>query len=144
MLPPPPVIAVIKIMSILFPTASVPSTEVKDTFEQAFGDSLQGKSARVDPLVVFDNPRLRTATEIINTVSANRKRFHRITVPVIVLHGKKDIRTEWENSVEFVSRIQSKDKILHLFDTGFHQLLQDQPAVTSRATELLVDWVKKH
>jgi acylglycerol lipase len=143
-LPPKPVVFVIKALATVFPLLSVPSSEVADGFEGAFGDQSFAKQAKKDPLVIFDNPRLRSAAEILATVDANCKAFSQVTQPLLVLHGDQDKRTHAANSVEFVGSVSSSDKRLEIIKGGNHQLLQDQPALTAAVTEHIVAFFKSH
>jgi len=111
-LPPPPVVVVIKLLATFFPLFSVPSSEVKDGFEGAFGDTVFAKQAKLDPLVIFDNPRLRSASEILSTVDKNGRSFAQVTQPILVLHGQDDKRTHAANSKDLIEGVSSIDKKL--------------------------------
>ena len=142
-LPPPPVVAVIKVLSTVLPLLSVPSSEVADGFEGAFGDAAFAAEAKMDPLVIFDSPRLRSAAEILATVDHNGRSFAMVTQPLLVLHGADDRRTHASNSRDFIGGVSSKDKKLVIIPGGNHQLLQDKSSITEDVTRQIVEFVSQ-
>jgi len=139
-LPPPPVVAVIKALATIFPLLSVPSSEVADGFEGAFGDKEFAKLAKKDPLVIFDSPRLRSAAEILGTVAKNNEMFSAVTQPILVLHGQDDKRTHAANSVDFINGISSANKRLEIIPGANHQLLQDKKEITDKVIAQVVEF----
>jgi acylglycerol lipase len=42
------------------------------------------------------------------------------TVPVLIVHGKNDSVTNYHDSVDFIDKTNSRVKLLHLFENGYH------------------------
>jgi acylglycerol lipase len=47
------------------------------------------------------------------------------TVPVLIVHGKNDSVTNYHDSVDFIDKTNSRVKLLHLFENGYHELQHD-------------------
>jgi alpha-beta hydrolase superfamily lysophospholipase len=120
----------------------MPAQELDDTYDEAFGDPKWAKASRADPLVLFDAPRLRTAAQILSTCGQIPSLFGKFSLPVLVLHGEDDRRTDPANSKEFISRAGSTDKTLRLYPGMKHQLLQDKPDCVRRVYEDVLQWLK--
>lgn len=140
-LPPPPVVFIITSLAAILPRLSVPSSEVADGFEGAFGDKVFAARAKKDPLVIFDSPRLRAAAEILGTVAKTLKGLPLIQAPMLILHGDQDKRTHSGNSEELYAKISSTDKTLHIIQGGNHQLLQDTPSITADVMTEIENWL---
>lgn len=143
-LPPPPVVAVVRFLSNLFPKIKMPAQELDSTFDQAFGNQEYAAYARKDPLVVFDPPRLKTAAQILSTCGKmGPKLYAKLNIPVLILHGKNDKRTEYENSVDVYNSCSSKVKQLRLYDGMTHQLLQETDRNLATVKRDLKTWLKQ-
>lgn len=78
-----------------------------------------------DPLI--DNEVQPTATLAALSIADERLKrdFPKISLPVLIMHGKADAVTKWQGSQEFYDRTGSKDKTLKLYDGYYHDLLND-------------------
>eukprot|EP00884_Botryococcus_braunii_P020141 jgi/Botrbrau1/6810/Bobra.0153s0009.4 len=143
-LPPAPLLLLLRLLAFFFPRMSVPSQEVDATFDSAFGDPAMARAARADPLVVFDAPRLRMVVEVLGACKQVVNDMEKLTLPMLVLHGSNDSRTDFRNSVELIDRAASSDKRLDALEEGRHQLLQDVPDLKAAAIARIVEWVLLH
>ena len=76
-----------------------------------------------DPLVFTGAIRVRTGYEILRLTSYLQQHLHRITVPVLVMHGADDMVTDPEGSRALYERSSSADKSLRLYGGLLHDLL---------------------
>jgi len=144
LLPPPPAITFIKMMAAIFPKLPVPSENPAKTFHEAFGDQELAKSAAKDPLVNFQAPTFGLAKTILTTISDNLESLKKITVPILILTGDQDKRTDHLNSKFLHDQISSKDKTLKIVKGGNHQLLQDTKDITRTTIDSIKSWLLKH
>jgi len=146
LLPPPPALAFIKMMAYTFPKLPLPVTENPAiTFHEAFGDQEFAKKAAKDPLVNFQAPTFGLAKTILTCVSENLLSLKKITVPILILTGDQDKRTDHINSKFLHDEISSnKDKTLKIIKGGNHQLLQDTKDITKTTIDSIKSWLLKH
>ncbi|WVZ60295.1 hypothetical protein U9M48_010340 [Paspalum notatum var. saurae] len=76
-----------------------------------------------DPLVFTGAIRVRTGYEILRLTSYLQQHLHRITVPLLVMHGADDQVTAPEGSRALYEQASSADKCLRLYDGLLHDLL---------------------
>ncbi|CAD8048712.1 unnamed protein product [Paramecium sonneborni] len=60
--------------------------------------------------------------------------------PLIIFHGKQDTQSSYEDSVKFFKLVGSKDKIIKLFDEGYHELQHDEEFQSIKLQ--LNEWIK--
>jgi alpha-beta hydrolase superfamily lysophospholipase len=63
-------------------------------------------------------------------------------LPLLIYHGKSDRIVPYEGSLRFYEMVKFKDKELHLFDEGYHELHHDTDK--EKVFLLVEDWIKKH
>eukprot|EP00924_Labyrinthula_sp_SR-Ha-C_P003712 augustus_masked-scaffold_3-processed-gene-2.55-mRNA-1 protein AED:1.00 eAED:1.00 QI:0/-1/0/0/-1/1/1/0/332 len=99
-----------------------------------------------DPLKYVGNPRLSTARELLSSTNKLTKKILDITVPFIVLHGKKDVVTDSEASEELFNmsaKVKPEDKKLVLPEDGWHSLLWGEPEEKREEYwKEILDWVE--
>uniref|UniRef100_A0A914XNB0 Serine aminopeptidase S33 domain-containing protein n=1 Tax=Plectus sambesii TaxID=2011161 RepID=A0A914XNB0_9BILA len=79
---------------------------------------------------------LQCLTDYVNSCISNSPSSIPIKCPVRVLHGKKDPIVPYQNSVNFVKKLQSKDVKLQLLDDQGHNI-QLIPEVIGMLDDLL-------
>jgi acylglycerol lipase len=144
LLPPPPVLLFIKTMAFIFPKLPVPSENPANTFNEAFGDQALAELAKKDPLVNFNAPTFGLAKTILTTISENLESLNNISIPILILHGDQDKRTDHTNSKYLYDHVTSKDKTLKIITGGNHQLLQDTKEITTNTINIIKSWLLKH
>jgi alpha-beta hydrolase superfamily lysophospholipase len=78
-----------------------------------------------DPLIAGESQPSETVAELARADELLAKSFHRITLPVLILHGTADKVTKPSGSKEFFAKVGSRDKALKLYEGHFHDLLAD-------------------
>lgn len=144
LLPPPIALEFIKLMSFILPKLPVQSKNPAITFHEAFGDKEFATIAANDPLVNFNAPTFGLAKTILTTISDNLESLNKITIPILMLSGDNDKRTDHINSKFLHDNVASKDKTYKLIKDGNHQLLQDTKVITNNVIDLIKSWLLKH
>ncbi|KAL6637021.1 hypothetical protein ACP70R_024593 [Stipagrostis hirtigluma subsp. patula] len=81
------------------------------------------RSKYSDPLVFTGSIRVRTGYEILRLTSYLQQHLHRITVPMLVLHGADDMVTDPRGSWALYEQSSSADKSIKLYKGLLHDLL---------------------
>jgi alpha-beta hydrolase superfamily lysophospholipase len=76
------------------------------------------------------------------TLSSNDT--HTTCVPTQICSGAKDSRAEPEAARQFFEDSAAPDKTLHFEPDGYHQLLQDRPAVVQSTLKVVTQWILDH
>ncbi|MCX8063610.1 MAG: lysophospholipase [Candidatus Hydrogenedentes bacterium] len=83
------------------------------------------RKADEDPLCYHRSVKAWTGhifIEVINQIHSDMKK---ISLPLLILHGKKDSIVPYIGSVVLYQNVSSKDKTLELFEDGYHELWND-------------------
>src|SRR5262249_40760848 len=78
-----------------------------------------------DPLIANESQPSETVAELVRADELLKQSFHRITLPLFILHGTADKVTKPSGSREFYESAGSSDKTLKLYDGYFHDHLAD-------------------
>lgn len=92
-----------------------------------------------DPLLDAPGVTWITAKGVVYYSFRNWSRYHRITVPVMSIHGTHDTATAPAGSVQFIESVSSEDKTLNLIDGGLHDLFDD--IVGNDVRDSMIDWM---
>jgi acylglycerol lipase len=142
LLPPAPVISILKFLARYYPSTPAPAVDTSKTFDEAFGNKEWATIARSDPKVSLSfKPTLGAAAAILSAGDDVLERAGEFPVPLLAIHGERDCRTQWEAVQEFVDKAGPNAKII-LLDTDGHQLLQDKPPVTDTVMNTVSSWLK--
>jgi len=109
------------ILSALTPTLPVQKVDVEATSR----DAKAVKAVRDDPLRYGGMLQARSGAEVSKAISALQEKMPEITSPILIMHGTKDKLTDCEGSRLLNSRIKSEDKMMCLFEGGYHELYND-------------------
>lgn len=95
-----------------------------------------------DPLIPDMRYPTRTVAALVRGTERLKAEFHRITLPVFILHGSEDRVTEPAGSERFFRETGSSDKRLTIYEGHFHDLLAD----TGRERPMgdIVQWIRAH
>ncbi len=95
-----------------------------------------------DPLIVLDNLPARSTRAALDGIAAVQARAEELKLPLLVMHGDKDVVTNVDGSRELVKRAASPDKTLVLWEGQFHDLIHEpkHDEVIAKA----VEWVDAH
>ncbi|MHA1616595.1 MAG: lysophospholipase [Candidatus Njordarchaeales archaeon] len=94
-----------------------------------------------DPLV-FKRGTIRLLDEMLKAMNYALENAHKITVPVLILHGKEDKIVPPTASQELYERIASQDKELILMEGIKHEVLND--IKKEEALRKIVEWLNNH
>uniref|UniRef100_A0A0D9VYA3 Serine aminopeptidase S33 domain-containing protein n=1 Tax=Leersia perrieri TaxID=77586 RepID=A0A0D9VYA3_9ORYZ len=97
------------------------------------------KSKYSDQLVFTGSIRVRTGYEILRLTAYLQQHLHRITVPMLVLHGANDMVTDPEGSQKLYEEASSSDKSLNLYSGLLHDLLIEPEK--EKIMDDIVDWL---
>ncbi|XP_061989692.1 caffeoylshikimate esterase-like [Rosa rugosa] len=123
--PPPAAAKLLTLMSNVVPKAKL--VPQKDLAELAFRDERKRKLA-VYNVTCYNGPvRLKTAVELLNATKEIEMRVHKVSSPLLVLHGAADKVTDPLVSQFLYEKASSKDKTLKLYPDGFHCILEGEP-----------------
>lgn len=139
-LPPKPVVKILLLLARYFPRMKMP-TDTGGTFDEAFGDKRWADVARDDDKVTVSMKcTLGMAISVITTGDKMLEKADDFPVPLLAIHGKRDVRTQFEPVVEFVDRAGVNAELLPI-ETDGHQLLQDTREVTQEVIDKVSSWV---
>jgi len=93
-----------------------------------------------DPLVYTKSIPARTGYELLRMTRFIQDSADEFSLPVLIIHGTDDKLTNPEGSKLLHAMAKSSDKVLHLFEGGYHELLNDLDS--KEALDLIHDWVK--
>ena len=104
-------------------------------------DPEEAKKLVEDPLT---DPRLspRLAVETVAALQWVQAHAGEFQVPLLLIHGTADPLTSPEGSQAFFERVATEDKVLKLYEGGYHQAFID----TNREEVLadIVQWLDRH
>lgn len=93
-----------------------------------------------DPLIHHRPMTARTGYQILRATREFQRQAHRLTLPILLLHGTADRITEPRGSRALYEGILATDKTLTLFEGAYHEMLFDRNA--REFTDCIVDWVQ--
>ncbi|KAK6125213.1 hypothetical protein DH2020_041038 [Rehmannia glutinosa] len=117
----------------------------KDLAELAFRDLNKRKQAAYNVVAYKHKPRLRTAVELLRTTQEIEQQLDKVSLPLLILHGKDDKVTDPSVSKALYEKASSTDKTLNLYDDAYHALLQGETDDTIlRVFGDIISWLDKH
>ncbi len=78
-----------------------------------------------DPLIANETQPIQTVAALVRADERLKKGFSRITLPLLILHGRSDNAAKPSGSQHFHEMAGSNDKTLLLYEGYFHDLLND-------------------
>ncbi|XP_014519477.1 caffeoylshikimate esterase [Vigna radiata var. radiata] len=124
-LPSDAVMKVLTVFSKVLPKAKLfPKQDLDELF---FREPSKRKLAVYNVLCYDDNPRLRTGMELLRTTKEIESKVHKVSAPLLVLHGAEDKVTDPLVSKFLYEKASSKDKTLKLYEGGYHCILEGEP-----------------
>ena len=94
-----------------------------------------------DPLVYKGRIRARTGYEMLWGMRRALAGLHRITVPILVLHGGDDMRVAPEATDLVFEGVSSPDKEKHVFPEAYHELMHDPD--TDHVLAVVRQWLER-
>lgn len=136
--PPAIVIALIRLIAVLAPTAPLIQLDASGVSR----DTDVVKAYMSDPLVHHGKLSARLLSEMSVTMKSTLGRAGEIRIPIFLMHGDADQLTAPSGSVELHARVGSDDKTLKLYPGLFHEIFNEpeQDAVLAEMS----DWLEAH
>lgn len=75
-----------------------------------------------DPLIANETQPTKTVAEMVRADERLKREFPQITLPVLILHGTKDVVTKPSGSEYFHGHAGSADRMLKLYEGHVHDL----------------------
>ncbi|KAK6152879.1 hypothetical protein DH2020_012518 [Rehmannia glutinosa] len=99
----------------------------KDLAELAFKDVKKREQTAYNVVAYKHKPRLGTAVELLRTTKEIEQLLEKVSLPLLILHGKDDKVTDPSVSKALYEKASSSDKKLNLYDNAYHSLLEGEP-----------------
>ncbi|KAH6809974.1 alpha/beta-Hydrolases superfamily protein [Perilla frutescens var. frutescens] len=100
---------------------------------------------RCNELIYQENPRLKTALEMLRTSMSLEESLNEVTLPFFVLHGESDTVTDPEVSRALYERVSSVDRTLNLYPDMWHGLTAGEPDDNIEVVfSDIISWLDKH
>ncbi len=97
-----------------------------------------------DPLNFHGSVPARTVGEIVAFVERLPAQLPRLTLPILIMHGKADALAGVGGSELVYGGVRSEDKTLHLYDGLFHEIFNEPPADRDKVLADLGAWLHAH
>ncbi|CAA0813505.1 alpha/beta-Hydrolases superfamily protein [Striga hermonthica] len=118
---------------------------LKDFAELAFRDPKKREQTSYNVIAYKHKPRLGTAVELLRTTKDIEQKLEKVSLPLLILHGREDKVTDPSVSKALYEKASSRDKKLILYDGSYHALLEGEPdEVILRVFEDIISWLDKH
>ncbi|OMO80229.1 Alpha/beta hydrolase-1 [Corchorus capsularis] len=117
----------------------------KDLAEAAFRDVKKREQTAYNVICYKDKPRLRTALEMLRTTNEIEHNLEKVSLPLLILHGEKDIVTDPSVSKALYEKASSSDKKIIIYPEACHALLEGEPDdMILRVFNDIVSWLDEH
>ncbi|GAA0148669.1 phospholipase [Lithospermum erythrorhizon] len=117
----------------------------KDLADMAFKDEKKRQQATYNVIAYKHKPRLRTALEMLNTTRELEHQLGKVSLPLLILHGKADHVTDPSVSNALYEKASSTDKKLVLYDDAWHALLEGETDETIlQVFSDIITWLDEH
>ncbi|KAL9158472.1 hypothetical protein ABFS82_08G071300 [Erythranthe guttata] len=117
----------------------------KDLAELAFRDVKKREQTAYNVVAYKHKPRLRTALELLKTTQEIEQQLDKVSLPLLILHGKNDKVTDPSVSKELYEKAKSTDKTLNLYEDASHSLLEGEPdEMILRVFGDIISWLDSH
>ena len=94
-----------------------------------------------DPLNCHTKVPVRTLAEIIRFVDWLPAELPKLTLPMLVMHGKEDKLAGVAGSQMVVDKVSSKDKTLKIYQGLYHEIFNELPADRARVLADVTGWI---
>ncbi|CAH9094689.1 unnamed protein product [Cuscuta epithymum] len=93
----------------------------------AFREASKRQQAAYNITAYRQKPRLRTLLEFLKTTAEIEESLEKVSLPLLILHGKKDVLTDPSVSEALYEKASSGDKTFNLYEESYHCLLEGEP-----------------
>ncbi|KAJ7299483.1 hypothetical protein O6H91_Y095200 [Diphasiastrum complanatum] len=143
MYPPWLLVQILKILVPLFPTWKlVPN---RDVAGHAFRDPEKRKQNAYNVIGYMGRPRLKTALELLRVTDEIEASLHKVSLPLLILHGAADRVTDPSVSKALYEQSNSSDKTLQLYEDAWHCILEgESDECIHKVLDDIVFWLETH
>lgn len=142
MMPPPLVLAVLKLLARFFPRWKLVPTS--DIAVKGFRDPAKRNKVMANPVSFIGKPRLGTALQLLTTTEEIGRNLSQVTLPLFILHGGADVVTDPALSKALFEKSKSVDKQFLLYEGAWHGLTAGEPDdVMFRVLDDIIGWLDK-
>ncbi|KAL5194751.1 Caffeoylshikimate esterase [Glycine soja] len=125
MLPPTALLRVLNLLSKVMPKAKL--FPHKDLSVLTFREPGKRKVAGYN-VISYDHPtRLKTGMELLSATQEIESQLHKVSAPLLILHGAADQVTDPLVSQFLYEKASSKDKTLKIYEGSYHGILEGEP-----------------
>ncbi|KAH1190652.1 Caffeoylshikimate esterase [Glycine max] len=125
MLPPTALLRVLNLLSKVMPKAKL--FPHKDLSALTFREPGKRKVAGYN-VISYDHPtRLKTGMELLSATQEIESQLHKVSAPLLILHGAADQVTDPLVSQFLYEKASSKDKTLKIYEGSYHGILEGEP-----------------
>ncbi|KAK4346791.1 hypothetical protein RND71_033130 [Anisodus tanguticus] len=143
MVPPRLVTQILIGVAKFLPTQKLVPTQ--DLGELAVRDEKKRKMMTYNIISYKHKPRLQTALELLKATKEIERLLEKVSLPLLILHGKSDIVTDPSVSKALYERSSSSDKKLILYEDAYHALLEGEPDdMILRVFGDIISWLDEH
>ncbi|KAL4289134.1 hypothetical protein HN51_056721 [Arachis hypogaea] len=125
MLPSKAVLKALDLLSYVMPKAKL--FPYKDLSALTFREPGKRKVANYNVLSYDDPTRLKTGMELLSATQDIESQLHKVSAPLLILHGSEDKVTDPLVSQFLYEKASSKDKIMKIYEGGYHGILEGEP-----------------
>ena len=136
--PPALLLALVRLLSKLVPTLPMIQLDASGVSR----DPAVVEAYVNDPLVFHGRLSARLIAELSATMDDTLSRAGEIRIPVIFLHGEKDVLTAPSGSREMFNNVSSDDKTLKIYPGLFHEIF-NEPEKDTVLSEMSA-WLEAH
>ncbi|KAJ7536430.1 hypothetical protein O6H91_12G069300 [Diphasiastrum complanatum] len=143
MYPPWLLVQILKMLAPLFPTGKlVPD---RDVAAHAFRDPEKRKQVIYNVTGYGGRPRLKTALELLRATDDIEASLHKVSLPLLILHGAADRVTDPSVSKALYEQSSSSDKTLHLYEDAWHCILEgESDEIIHKVLKDIISWLDSH
>uniref|UniRef100_A0A0G4HHF2 Serine aminopeptidase S33 domain-containing protein n=1 Tax=Chromera velia CCMP2878 TaxID=1169474 RepID=A0A0G4HHF2_9ALVE len=122
----------------------LPIVPTPEFASKAYRDEEKRQRAAKNVLGYNMNPRLQTAAELLRTTDAIQRQMHKVSLPLLIIHGSDDKITDPAISKLLYEQAASVDKTLKIYDGAWHCLHQGEPdEISNRVVADMVHWLSE-
>lgn len=94
-----------------------------------------------DPAVYHGGTKARLGFEMLEAMKSAQNNFHKINIPVLILHGTEDKLADPLGSQWMYDKVSSTDKKLEYFEGFYHEIMNEPEK--DNVIKVLITWIKE-
>jgi len=94
-----------------------------------------------DPAVYHGGTKARLGFEMLEAMKSAQNNFHKINIPVLILHGTEDKLADPLGSQWMYDKVSSTDKKLEYFEGLYHEIMNEPEK--DDVIKVLITWIKE-